>query len=97
MTKDLSLLVAADINENSSKLVKARKLGVKVVELEAFLNMPSAENSAVGQVAEKSVNAPEKTPELKPQQIDLFALADTDEETPEKNSGSKGEQLTFGF
>ena len=47
VTKELSLLVAADPAENSSKLVKARKLGVKIVPLEEFLQsgspLPAAE------------------------------------------------------
>lgn len=37
VTKDLSLLVAADLTENSSKLVKARKLGIKTVTLQEWL------------------------------------------------------------
>ncbi|MBR2373198.1 MAG: NAD-dependent DNA ligase LigA [Lentisphaeria bacterium] len=38
VTKDLALLVAADLNENSSKLAKARKLGIKIISLDEFLN-----------------------------------------------------------
>jgi hypothetical protein len=37
VTGSLSLLVAADPAENSSKLVKARKLSVKILALEEFL------------------------------------------------------------
>ena len=37
VTASLSLLVAADPGENSSKLVKARKLGIPVQSLEEWL------------------------------------------------------------
>ena len=38
ITKDLDLLVAADINDTRGKLTKARKLGIKIISLEEFLN-----------------------------------------------------------
>ena len=37
VTAKLAILVAADINDNSSKLKNARKLGVKIVSLDEFL------------------------------------------------------------
>ena len=37
VTAKLAVLVAADINDNSSKLKNARKLGVKIVSLDEFL------------------------------------------------------------
>ena len=41
VTAKLAVLVAADINDNSSKLKNARKLGVKIVSLDEFLaSMP---------------------------------------------------------
>lgn len=40
VTKELSLLVAADVNDNSSKLVKARKLGIRIMSLDEFLSAP---------------------------------------------------------
>jgi DNA ligase (NAD+) len=50
VTAKLSLLVAADVNDSSSKLKNARKLGVKIVSLDEFLAMPP-------------VNAPATAPE----------------------------------
>jgi len=40
VTSNLTLLVAADVNDSSSKLVKARKLGIKILSLEGFLASP---------------------------------------------------------
>ncbi len=40
VTAKLKLLVAADVNDSSSKLKNARKLGVPVVSLDEFLAMP---------------------------------------------------------
>ena len=39
VSKELGLLVAADITASSSKLTKAAKLGVKVMALDEFLAM----------------------------------------------------------
>ena len=41
VTSKLSLLVAADVNDNSSKLKNARKLGIKIISLDEFLAMKS--------------------------------------------------------
>ena len=41
VTKELALLVAADVNDSSSKLVKARKLGIRIASLEEFLSEAS--------------------------------------------------------
>ena len=38
VTKDLNLLIAADVTDTRGKLTKARKLGVKIISLEEFLN-----------------------------------------------------------
>ena len=38
VTSHLSVLVAADVNDTSSKLKKAAKLGIRVVPLDEFLN-----------------------------------------------------------
>ena len=47
----LGLLVAMDVNENSTKLKNARKNNVKIVSLDEFLKeIVPAENSAVSQV-----------------------------------------------
>ena len=40
VTAKLALLVAADVNDTSSKLKNARKLGVQIVPLDEFLAMP---------------------------------------------------------
>jgi hypothetical protein len=45
VTKELTLLVAADVNDSSSKLVKARKLGVTIMSLEEFLSAPVPEKA----------------------------------------------------
>ena len=37
VTAKLAVLVAADINDNSSKLKNARKLGIKILSLDEFL------------------------------------------------------------
>ena len=39
VTAKLALLVAADVNDTSSKLKNARKLGVRIVSLDEFLAM----------------------------------------------------------
>ena len=46
VTAKLALLVAADVNENSSKLKNARKFGVKIVSLDEFMLMISGEKKA---------------------------------------------------
>jgi hypothetical protein len=45
VTKELTLLVAADVNDSSSKLVKARKLGVTIMSLDEFLSAPVPEKA----------------------------------------------------
>ena len=50
VTSSLALLVAADVNENSTKLKNARKFGVKIVSLEEFLAMaPEGKKSDQGE------------------------------------------------
>lgn len=44
VTGKLALLVAADVNENSTKLKNARKLGIKIVSLTEFLSMVNGES-----------------------------------------------------
>jgi len=39
ITKDLNVLVAADVNSNSSKLIKAKKLGIKIISTDQFLKI----------------------------------------------------------
>lgn len=39
VTNELNLLVAADINDNRGKILKAKKLGIKIISLHEFLNM----------------------------------------------------------
>jgi len=45
VTSAVTLLVAADVNENSSKLKKARKMAVTIVSLDEFLAMPPVKNT----------------------------------------------------
>ena len=46
VTSSLSVLVAADINDNSSKLVKARKAGIRIISLAEFLAEQSSASAA---------------------------------------------------
>ena len=86
VSKELGLLVAADITANSSKLTKAAKLGVKVMALDEFLAM---ENSPVAEAKSPEVeNAPEAP---KMDELPLFAGE------PEEKRDNKPEQLSFGF
>ena len=88
VSKELSLLVAADLSGSGSKLTKAAKLGIKVVALAEFLAMESAVAPVVV-VDEDLAPVPEKAPELP-----LFSV-DTPQEDAEKSG--KPEQLSFGF
>ena len=72
VTKELSLLVAADVNENSSKLVKARKLGIKILSLAEFLELPLPEESGAEPAASQD-----------DEELDLFSLPPG---APEKKS-----------
>ena len=69
--------MAADVNENSSKLVKARKLGIKILSLAEFLEEPLPEKSG----AEPPVPQEEES--------DLFSLPPA---TPEKKSPPQEEE-----
>ena len=88
VSKELSLLVAADLSGSGSKLTKAAKLGIKVVALAEFLAMENAA-APVGEVEEEPAPVPEKAVELP-----LFSV-DTPEEDVKKSG--KPEQLSFGF
>ena len=88
VSKELALLVAADLSGSGSKLTKAAKLGIKVVALAEFLAMESAA-APVGEVEEEPAPVPEKAVELP-----LFSV-DTPEDEAEKSG--KPEQLSFGF
>ena len=68
VTKELSLLVAADVNDSSSKLVKARKLGIRIMSLDEFLKAPFP-------AAEPPVSASPQAPE---EQLELFAPLSAD-------------------
>ena len=46
VTAKTALLVAADVNEQSSKLKNARKLGIKITSLDEFLTMIAGENTS---------------------------------------------------
>ena len=84
---DLSVLVCMDVNENSSKLKKARKLNTRIVQLDDWLTEIKDQPAAAGMPA--TGNKPEDD-------LPLFSF---DEEKPsdakEKSSGP--EQLTLGF
>lgn len=88
VSKELALLVAADLNGSGSKLTKAAKLGIKVVALAEFLAMESAA-APLDAVKEEPEPIPEKTAELP-----LFSV-DSPAEEPDRSG--KPEQLSFGF
>lgn len=69
VTKELTLLVAADVNDNSSKLVKARKLGIRILALDEFL---------------KEENAPREESQLpsEEEQLELFSSEPEAPRTP---------------
>ena len=77
VTKELSLLVAADVNDNSSKLVKARKLGIKILSLAEFLEEPLPEGTGA------------EPPAPQEEESDLFSLPPA---TPEKKSPPQEEE-----
>ncbi len=54
VTAKLKLLVAADVNDTSSKLKNARKLGVQIVSLDEFLAMPPLTAAQPEKVQEKN-------------------------------------------
>lgn len=97
VSRELALLVAADINGSGSKLTKAAKLGIKVIALDEFLSMEKADNAAAVDLSTESVPPPSAA---KPLEIPLFAdestAADDRGEEPDKSPG-KPEQLSFGF
>ncbi len=84
---DLSVLVCMDVNENSSKLKKARKLNTRIVQLDDWLTEIKDRPATAGMSV--TGNEPEDD-------LPLFSF---DEEKPsdakEKSSGP--EQLTLGF
>ena len=84
---DLSVLVCMDVNENSSKLKKARKLNTRIVQLDDWLTEIKDRPATAGMSV--TGNKPEDD-------LPLFSF---DEEKPsdakEKSSGP--EQLTLGF
>lgn len=84
---DLSVLVCMDVNENSSKLKKARKLNTRIVQLDDWLT----------EIKDRPATAGMPAPGNKPE--DDLPLFSFDEEKPsdakEKSSGP--EQLTLGF
>ncbi len=82
---DLSVLVCMDENENSSKLKKARKGNIRIVQLDNWL-------------AEiKDQPAPAAAPVQEPENdLPLFSFEEEKNEEPQKKS-SGPEQLTLGF
>ena len=101
VSKELSLLVAADLASGSSKLTKAAKLGIRVVKLDEFLTMENISGGSMVSPVEKTV-APDIGQVGKAAEISLFSDADFAEDNSGKNSenteeNSKPEQLSFGF
>ena len=91
VSKELGLLVAADVNAASSKRVKAAKLGVKIIALDDFIAMEnSAEKQAAGtgEIAHSTAALPVEIP--------LFSEKTTSGE-PEAAKDKAPEQLSFGF
>ena len=97
VSKELSLLVAADISGASSKLTKAAKLGVKVMSLEDFLTMEIFLQDNTGPATEQTTEPatePVAVPAVESKnkvQLELFP------EKEEEKQQSKPEQLSFGF
>ena len=73
VTKELTILVAAAVNDSSSKLVKARKLGVTIMSLDEFLASPVPEKEAAAEeqpeLFAKMASAPDGEEEV---QLELF-------------------------
>ena len=97
VTKELAILVAQDINSGSSKLAKAAKLGVKLMQLDEW-----REQVLLKRV--QGVQAPtikgEQTPTIKEEQVpeQQEELSPTPEPSPEKTDNpEESEQMTFGF
>ena len=90
VSKELSLLVASDVEGNSSKLTKARKNGVKIVSLEDFLQMDAVENAVTrsDDSAEKKDFSSAVEQQLLPQKV-----VENTSETPR----DKPEQLLLGI
>ena len=85
VTKDLSLLVANDINSSSSKLAKAAKLSVKLMSLDDWLRVQTPII-----MREQAPDTTEKQEEPVPVQ--------KEEASPEKTPGSEeSQQMEFGF
>ncbi|MBQ9755195.1 MAG: hypothetical protein IJV93_10675 [Lentisphaeria bacterium] len=68
VTKELTLLVAADVSDSSSKLVKARKQGIRIMSLDEFLKAPSP----AGGLPESAA------PQDPEEQLELFAPLSSD-------------------
>lgn len=101
VSKDLSLLVAADLASGSSKLTKAAKLGIRAITLDEFLAMENFSGENITQTVEKT-EPPVAGQVVKVKEVALFSDADFADDNSGKNSGnteekSKPEQLSFGF
>ena len=99
VSKELSLLVAADLSSGSSKLAKAAKLGIKTVDLATFLTMENVGAQTAEDKYEDETPSENGQNNTAPYQIEL-ALEGFDEplqKKAEKNKDSKPEQLSFGF
>ncbi|MBE6367864.1 MAG: hypothetical protein E7052_08165 [Lentisphaerae bacterium] len=95
VTKDLSVLVAADVNDSSSKLQKARKLNIKIMALEEFLQMPAA---AEASIPDQPVMPPSTSGSPKVDELPLFAPEDKlESDKSDTLKSTTGEQLSLGF
>jgi len=99
VNKDLSLLVAADINENSSKLVKARKLAVKIVSVDEFIALTPSEKVVA---PEESALMQTQENTFKQEALALFDSPDNnaqeqESKDPAQDIPREAKQLTFGF
>ena len=101
--RGLSLLVAADPQGASTKLDKARKLGIRIVTPEEFLSLPPAavngNAAAAPDAAPPTEEAP--VPSAAPDEPDSSAPVSASAEEPSAPPGAPekeaGTQLDFGF
>lgn len=91
VNSDLSVLVCVDVNDNSSKLKKARKNNIRIVQLDDWLTEIKDQPIVAAATDEKVAAEPESVDDLP-----LFSF--DEEKSPEQpEKSTEPEQLTLGF